>query len=296
MRLATAANKRRLFNDQSFAKAKPRGTYRIFCLGGSTTHGRPYDDATSFCGWLRELLPAVDASRRWEVINAGGVSYASYRSALLMEELALYEPDLFVIYSGHNEFLEERTYQGIIATPPAVRGLAALAGRTRLYSALRKALRALRSRGDTAAGDRSLLASEVRTRLDASVGPDAYERDEALATQVLDHYRFNLARMTDIARAAGARAVFITPASNLRHSSPFKSQHRDGLSTTDLESWQRALGSRARNRASRRRRWPPSMQRWRSTAGGREAHFLPWHAALRPRALRRRPGRLRARA
>ena len=241
----TAANKRRLFNEQRFAGEKPRGTYRIFCVGGSTTYGRPYDDATSFCGWLRELLPAVDDSRRWEVINAGGVSYASYRSALLMEELARHEPDLFIIYSGHNEFLEKRTYGGLIATPPAVRGLAAWASRTRIWAAMRAGLRRVRPASDPAAdpgtvsgtGGPSLLAAEVSTLLDASIGPDAYERDDAQRDRVLAHYRFNLARMADIAAAVGARAVLVTPASNLRRSSPFKSQHRDGLSQPELDRW-----------------------------------------------------------
>ena len=69
--LVTAENKRDYFNDQQFLKRKPRGTYRVFCMGGSTTYGRPYDDTTSFPGWLRELLPVADASRDWEVINAG---------------------------------------------------------------------------------------------------------------------------------------------------------------------------------------------------------------------------------
>ena len=55
---------------------KESGVTRIICLGGSTTYGRPYNDKTSFCGWLREFLPAVDPSRQWEVINAGGISYA----------------------------------------------------------------------------------------------------------------------------------------------------------------------------------------------------------------------------
>ena len=27
-------------------------------MGGSTTYGRPYDDALSFSGWLGEFLPA----------------------------------------------------------------------------------------------------------------------------------------------------------------------------------------------------------------------------------------------
>ena len=99
--LATAANKS-LFNRQQFPQEKLPGTYRIFCVGGSTTYGRPYNDTTSFAGWLRELLPVADSRRRWEVINAGGISYASYRVVRLMEALVSHEPDLFIIYTGHN--------------------------------------------------------------------------------------------------------------------------------------------------------------------------------------------------
>jgi len=93
--LVTAPNKTRLFNRQRFPKSKPANTYCIFTLGGSTTYGRPYNDSVSFSGWLREILPAADPSKQWEVINAGGISYASYRVAVVMEELTAYEPDLF---------------------------------------------------------------------------------------------------------------------------------------------------------------------------------------------------------
>ncbi|MBW2388732.1 MAG: O-GlcNAc transferase, partial [Deltaproteobacteria bacterium] len=48
----TASNKRRFFNAQHFGQQKAPGSRRVFCLGGSTTYGRPYGDATSFCGWL----------------------------------------------------------------------------------------------------------------------------------------------------------------------------------------------------------------------------------------------------
>jgi len=57
--MTTAPNKLAYFNRQSFPKAKSAGTFRIFCLGGSTTYGHPYDDTTSFSAWLRELLPAA---------------------------------------------------------------------------------------------------------------------------------------------------------------------------------------------------------------------------------------------
>ena len=139
--LCTANNKLDFFNAQQFPKEKPENSIRVFCLGGSTTFGRPYDDATSFPGWMRELLPAADNTKRWEVINAGGISYASYRVAALMEELCNYDPDVFVLYTGHNEFLEERTYHPIREMPAAIRRLSTILGRTRSYSVLHSLMR-----------------------------------------------------------------------------------------------------------------------------------------------------------
>ena len=236
----TADNKKRLFNSQSFPAEKSDGTIRIFCVGGSTTFGRPFDDATSFCGWLRELLPEVDPSHRWEVINAGGVSYASYRVALLMEELVGYEPDMFVVYSGQNEFLEARTYSGIIGMPPAVRGLGALTARTRLYTALGGVIESVRSGGKEVAPV-TTLSDDVITRLDASIGPDDYHRDDAQRQQVIDHYRFNLTRMTEIAGSVGAGVHLVVPACNLEHCTPFKSEHAEGLDSDGEVRWNEAM-------------------------------------------------------
>lgn len=227
----TADAKLRFFNPQQFPVDKARGTVRIFCVGGSTTFGRPYGDATSFCGWLRALLPVADPSRSWELVNAGGVSYASYRVALLMEELADYDPDVFIIYTGHNEFLERRTYRDIIAIPRAVRGVGALANHLRLATVIRAA--AKRLEGKAPAPDATVLNQEVTTLLDESIGPEAYDRDDDLRDKVLQHFRFNLARMIDIARAAGAKPVLVVPASNLRSCTPFKSVLRDDLNASE---------------------------------------------------------------
>ena len=227
--LVTASNKVRFFNPQQFPAKKPRDTCRIFCLGGSTTYGHPYDDRTSFCGWLRAMLPKADPSRRWEVINCGGISYASYRIAVLMEELVQYQPDLFIIYNGENEFLEQRTYRDIIAMPGALRGVGALLSRTRVHSAAKTLVDKFAGRTRTPAPNRDALPAEVETMLDRVVGPQAYTRDERLQRQVLDHYRFNLRRMLTIARSASAQVMLVTPTSNLRDCAPFKSENRPGL-------------------------------------------------------------------
>ena len=236
--MVTARNKLRFFNKQQFALKKTAGTYRIFCMGGSTTFGRPYDDMTSFCGWLRAMLPKADPSLRWELVNAGGVSYASYRVAVLMEELIHYEPDLFIIYSGHNEFLEHRTYGRLISTPAAVRGLGAIMSRTRTYQAVKQAVDSLSGSAEVAADKRTYLPGEVETILESSLGPESYHRDAELREHVRDHYRYNLMRMVDIARSVGAKVILVTPASNLRGCSPFKSKHREDLAGAQRKGWQ----------------------------------------------------------
>lgn len=64
------------------------------------------------------------------------------------------------------------------------------------------------------------------TILDHSVGPDDYTRDHALREQIIAHYRSNLSRVVDIAGSALAQVLLVTPASNLKDCSPFKSEHR----------------------------------------------------------------------
>lgn len=236
--MVTAPNKIRWFNAQSFPSEKPSETFRVFCLGGSTTYGRPYDDATSFCGWLRELLPRADSSKKWELINAGGISYASYRVAKLSEELIQYEPDLFVVYSGHNEFLESRTYEGLIRTPSAIRELGALVSHTRMYAAMQRGYLGIAGQSTRADQKRATLNAEVTTILGESIGPKDYHRDEAFRQQVLDHYRYNMTRIVNIARSVGAEVVFVTPASNLLDCSPFKSEHRESLTAAELQRWE----------------------------------------------------------
>lgn len=228
--MATAENKSTWFNPQEFPPTKPDGTYRIFTLGGSTTYGRPYNDTTSFSGWLREFLPEADASHRWSVVNAGGISYASYRVARLMEELNDYEPDLYIVYCGHNEFLERRTYSDLIDTPEALRDLQSALGKSRTYSLLRRLLRGgEQARHKPGDGMQAKLPEDVDSILDDAVGPDAYTRDDEFRRQVIAHYRFNLGRMIRLARSAGARVILVVPASNLRNCSPFKSDPQAGM-------------------------------------------------------------------
>lgn len=239
--LTTASNKTGYFNTQSFPLQKPQGTYRIFTLGGSTTYGRPYNDTTSFSGWLREFLPAADRNKNWEVINAGGISYASYRVAHLMEELVNYQPDLFIIYTGHNEFLEERTYSQLKEIPPIVRSTVSLLTKTRTWAAMSNALQTVGLHPQKEEKTQNQLGFRVDAILDESVGMNRYTRDDPLRENILKHYRLSLERMVGLARSVGAKVVFVTPASSLNDCTPFKSEHTPNLSPADRERTEQLL-------------------------------------------------------
>ncbi len=233
--MVTAPNRREFFNQQEFTKLKSPGTYRIFTLGGSTTYGRPYDDTTSFAGWLREFLPLCDSGNNWEVINAGGISYASYRVAYLMEELIEYQPDLFIIYTGHNEFLEERTYGQIKEIPSVIRSTGAILAKTRTWSAMTAALQGLGLYPEAERKNRSKLSVEVDTILDRSAGLKRYTREDSLQEKILHHYEISLERMVGLARSVGAQVVFVTPAAQLNDCVPFKSEHTQGLDSASKQ-------------------------------------------------------------
>ena len=235
-RFAASRNKLNLFNKQTFSQPKVAGATRIFCLGGSTTFGRPYDDTTSFAGWLREFAAAADSEGNYEIINAGGVSYASCRVARLVEELVGDEPNLFICYTGHNEFIEHRTYRDIHATPELVRNTGSLLSRTRVYSTVRRLYGTMATNGAGTPSNATMLSSDIEAIPDQTVGPQSYERNNRFQAQVLAHFEEALNRIVDIAATAGADVIFVDPASNLKDYSPFKNQHRSGLSE---KNWHR---------------------------------------------------------
>lgn len=236
--MQTAENKLDLFNDQLFPKIKANNSYRIFCMGGSTTVGRPYLDSTSFCGWLRVFLQSVDPSRNWEVINAGGVSYASYRVARLMNELVQYQPDLFIVYSGQNEFLEQRSYGDLKKLPNWLLETDSLLTKTRTYAAVKATVDTIKSGSPKkAVQQQTQLSSEVEEILTHTRGPTSYHRDDKLKQQIIGHYRLNLVRMIQMAREADAEIIFVNPIANLKDMSPFKSEHKEGLTDEAIPKW-----------------------------------------------------------
>lgn len=87
-----------------FLKKKPENGYRIFVLGGSTTAGFPYGNNLMFSRILWRKLQDTFPGKRIEVINTAMAAVNSYTLLDFTREILEYEPDLILIYAGHNEF------------------------------------------------------------------------------------------------------------------------------------------------------------------------------------------------
>ena len=238
-RYEIAESRQGFFRPESFAAEKGADEFRIFCLGGSTVQGRPFAIETSFTTWLELNLQAAEPTRTWDVVNCGGISYASYRLVPILQEVLGHEPDLVILYVGHNEFLEDREYGHIRDMPRALAGPWQLLTRTRTYNLLRDGYVHLAgpSQPPPARG-RPVLGAETDAMLDYQDGLARYHRDPKWRRNVIDHFRYNVARMVGMARDAGVPLILVNPVCSLRNSPPFKSQHRDGLTPEEQCRWE----------------------------------------------------------
>jgi tetratricopeptide (TPR) repeat protein len=248
---STAPAKTKFFNTVSFRAEKPAGTFRIFCFGGSTTYGHPYDGRTAFPRWMEALLTAADQSRKYEVINAGGISYASYRIIPLVQETLKYKPDLMVFYTGHNEFLESRTYPKLSKISRTAY-FENLLDRLRFYNLLKTLLSGFSKKSSNPTAPKKVadstaptkpLAEEVNAILDHSAGLNLYHRDDEYSKAVVEHFEQNLRNIIALCKKASVPVIFVDPPSNLKDFSPFKSEHDAKLSAVEKVELDKQLGS-----------------------------------------------------
>jgi hypothetical protein len=89
------------FRDKERSVKKPRGVFRIVCLGSSNTYGAAVNDDETYPAYLEAVLNKR-APGRYEVWNAGISAYVLAQSTAWAEEIARkYEPDL-IIFQYYN--------------------------------------------------------------------------------------------------------------------------------------------------------------------------------------------------
>jgi tetratricopeptide (TPR) repeat protein len=212
------------FNRETFAAQKPAEGLRVFALGGSSAYGFPWDARVAFPNQLLEGLRAVARGRPIEVVNAAAMSYASHRLRILTRELLDYEPDVLVVYSGHNEFVERHFYGRLVDRSRSLDALRRALHHSRLYSSLTRLYQSGLDASDPPASDEFDLVVNRSPPFDVT----AAEKEEVRA-----RFEANLRAILEMARGAGVRVVLCTVPSNVRDWAPEQSGFEPGVPAED---------------------------------------------------------------
>ncbi len=230
-----------------FPVHKPQGTSRIFCLGGSTTVGYPYWYNGSFSSFLRDRLKATFPRKSVEVINLGMTATNSFTVLDITKELMQYEPDLILVYDGHNEFygaLGVASHQS--ASTSRFMSMAYLRLiHFRIFQLAKNSVQSI-----------AALLFPSHQSISRSTMMETLARDQYVPAQsplydvAFSTFHDNLQEIRGLCQNAGIKLLLGTQVSNLRDHPPFNSANAKTLSTQHATSFHQLQATGAALRAT----------------------------------------------
>jgi tetratricopeptide (TPR) repeat protein len=218
----------------NFLLPKPADTVRIFLVGESAAKGYPQPRNLGMSSFLQAMLADAWPEKNVEVINLGTTAVASFPLVYQVRDALRYAPDLFIFYTGNNEFFGAYGTASINAAgslPPwALRGLRAARG-----LALVQVLDSWLSRG----------ADENQSLMEEMIGQTVILADSPLREAAVRNLAANLGTMLDEVRAAGVPAIVCTTASNESGLAPLGEDDVAGLDEKQQRELKRLMGEAA---------------------------------------------------
>ena len=186
---------------------KTENTFRIFCIGESSMFGTPYAMSATIPAILRKQLRHLYPERDIEVINLGAAAINSNVILDVTKRLFDLQPDLILLYAGHNEFygpdgvgasLIERSLPFAIPLKYSARDL-------RLVRGVQNLLRS--TSGSSPEGERNMMKQ---------VSENTYVRlDAPEADRVFRILESNLAGIVGLCNSHGVPLIVSDATSNL---------------------------------------------------------------------------------
>ena len=218
----------------NFLMPKPKGTVRIFLVGESAAKGYPQPRNLAVSSFLQAMLSDAWPEKKVEVINLGTTAVASFPLVYQVRDALKFSPDLFIFYTGNNEFFGAYGTASINA-----------AGSLPLW-ALRW-MRAARGLALVQVIDSWLYkgADENKSLMEEMIGQTVIPADSPLRKAAADNLAANLGTMLDDVRAAGVPAIVCTTASNESGLAPLGEDDVTGLDEKQQRELKRLMGEAA---------------------------------------------------
>jgi len=217
-----------------FKAQKDSSTFRIFVQGGSSAAGYPLYYGGSFSRMLEQRLLQSFPGKNIEVINTAMAAVNSYTLRDLVDEIIEQEPDLILIYAGHNE------YYGSLGVGSA-ESLGQFVGVVNLYLKLQdfrivQALQKMLMKGAELVVSKDSPAAAGTTLMSRLVEEQEIPLHSPLYDMGIAQFEKNMGAILNAYQEAGIPVLISTLASNEKDQAPFISKPSDSNNKEALEA------------------------------------------------------------
>ena len=209
-----------------FAVRKTQNSLRIFVLGESTPAGFPYQFNLTPSNLLLKQLGSILPGKNIEIVNASLTATNSYTVLEFIDELVDYKPDVFLIYSGQNEFYGALGVGSTISLGHE-RWLIRTYQRLRAFRTFVLLENALTGLSHWIGG--SNMVPQSGTLMQQMTKDKAIPYQGDLYRKATDAYENNLRAVIEIARTSHTPIILSTLVTNERSLPPFVSMHQELL-------------------------------------------------------------------
>jgi tetratricopeptide (TPR) repeat protein len=213
---------------QWILEAKPENGLRVFTFGGSATAGLGFSPNVTFSRHLERMLEEAYPDRVVELINLGIVALSSSQVKYLVADVCQnYQPDLVIIYSGNNEFLEIHAEKYAAAVANLGSRIRDLIRDTQIFRAVDTAIHGKPKPPSLA--EQNFSHDDLRLTQDRII--QNVKLTPAEIEEVVGVYEKNIDEMAAAALATDTPILLVTVASN------WKWRGRKDLSTTWMDEF-----------------------------------------------------------
>jgi lysophospholipase L1-like esterase len=222
-----------------FLATKPAQGFRVFVLGESSVYGIPYEPRYSFAAFLQKRLTSALPGRVVEVVNCGVPAIASWHIRRIAREVLPHEPDVILLYAGHNDYTTREVPEPGWWTRRAVE--------LRTFQLTVWAGQGLR-RWWTGPFDEGLAWHPAQPFMIAARAAGTSTLSAAERREIAERFARNLRDVIVGAQSVGAVPVVASLAQNFRDWAPGAWRHRPDLAGPDAARWGQHWGAGERLR------------------------------------------------
>lgn len=211
---------------------KNQGESRIFVFGSSAAFGTPVPQF-SISSWMRKMFPVLLPGQKTKVINFAWPGKSSHQVLAGARYALKFQPDVFVIYTGNNEYIGSNRLFTDYWYYRLDRDLFYGSAFYRYLSLQIERVRRKLVYGRADAHEKRYREEIIAAKLYKN--PAITEQD---ILKIHERYKDNLNQVLRLAKKKGITVVLLTVPVNIKDVPPGLSAHMPSLSSEKLAEWQ----------------------------------------------------------